>query len=159
MAQVDAAQFSKAASRERGYRRAKILFGKLSKRTGMDAIAVRRIPKAEGFLCKASRKDTYEHQTVPFSTILHALSYARHDNFFLVGDCILERLIGWAMGAPMSEPITGVDLGDDVSQLYSSSKVQARAGWVLPGMSILELIDGAQHVDDALVCSLVFCSQ
>ena len=69
----------------------------------------------------------------------------------------MERLRGWAMGASFSEPVTMMDLGDDVFQVHRKRDVQKRCGWVLEGYQFDQLVAGVIHVDDCMLAPHVFC--
>ena len=72
------------------------------------------------------------------------------------------------MGGSLSEPLTLLDLSERVLMLHSSKRFQYHVGWKCDGKHIPmrdrddspahRLVDGMQHVDDALVFSYVFCS-
>ena len=61
------------------------------------------------------------------------------------------------MGAVMSEGATGADLGTDTARLYQSDqKVLKHVGWQLKPYTAAQLVQGLQHVDDAIAFSFVW---
>ena len=71
---IDAAQFFKAASLERGLERVRSLLTRVEQQ-GYDAVAVRKSARCAGFLCKSIRASDQSAQVVPFSVIRDTLSF------------------------------------------------------------------------------------
>ena len=137
---------------------------------GFNYVAVRRGHKASGYLCKReSDAKTKQSKLVSFDTIRTAVAYVAHDCYFLLGDTVVERIRGHPMGGSFSEPLTLLDLGERVYRMHNSIQLQHFVGWRCDSKRIPKqhhdhtaapkLVDGVQHVDDALVFSNVFCSE
>lgn len=63
------------------------------------------------------------------------------------------------MGGSFSEPATLLDLGEDVFRLYTEHRPTiTRTGWSYGNYSMSEIIQGVQHVDDAIIMSCIWCS-
>ena len=111
LAKVDASPFFKDASPARGLRRAKRFLQRLVDRTGFTAVAVRRAPRASGYLCHASRPSDADFAAVSFEDILHSMLWAAGDDCFLLGSSVVRRVSDWPMGGSLSEPAPMVDPG------------------------------------------------
>ena len=157
VAKVDASQFFKGADPRRAYRRATRFFRRLTRDTGFDAVAVRRSQRAQGFLCSQQRKPSQEFRIVSVQDILRALAFSGADNLCLLGGRVIRRVRGWPMGGAMSEPATLVDLGEDTLRLYSDPSTQRASGLLWPGVPIAAVVQGLQHVGDALLASRIWC--
>jgi len=157
---IDAAQFFKSASVDRGVRRVKTFLTRLEHKQGVKAVAVKKGKKASGFLIKKiHRCSKMESRVVPFANIVAGINYASKDKLFCVGETVFSRDRGWPMGGSFSEPATLLDLGTDVHKFYTDVNFQKRVGLHISGMSPRHLIVGMQHVDDAVVASKVFCEE
>ena len=86
------------------------------------------------------------------------MHYAANDNLCALGTLIIERVAGWPMGGSFSEPATLVDLGEDIFSLYDEDQDANISGWRITGFSLDELVQALQHVDDAFLLSLVWCT-
>ena len=156
---LDAAQFFKQADICRGVRRIRELLNRVTRQTGLKAIAVSRSQRVSGHLCKASRKSDRAVKVVHFNHINKVLDYILEDRFFTLGDTIMCRQTGWPQGGPLSEPGTLVDLGEDVRHLQAHKDEMSNVGWKIPGkdLELRQVICGLCHVDDALLISKVLC--
>ena len=157
MAKVDAAQFFKSASMERGCKRTHGLLVRVHKRTNCNAVAVFKGTKAKGALVRSTIRNTRKKHIILFDDIIRTLRFEKRNKYFLVGNLVVQRLRGWPMGAAVSEPGTMVDLGHDVYRLYKHKKLAAAVGWSHKDFSTAELIQGICHVDDCVLFSAVFC--
>ena len=82
----------------------------------------------------------------------------------ITGLRMLVTVLNWGGGlayggGSLSEPATLVDLGAAVRCIYVRSGQREPSGWAVPGAQMCEVVQGAQHVDDALVFSTVWCEQ
>lgn len=158
-AKIDASQFFKDASTDRGRSRTRKFLARLERATGQNAVLVRNGSKADGLLCKAFRKCPKQYVMVTFEDILQCMDFACSDTLFLLGDLVLERTRGYPMGGSFSEPATLVDLGEDTFCLYSDEGQTAqRCGWFIPGIPVESTVQGVQHVDDAAIFSQIWCT-
>lgn len=155
---VDAAQFFKNANMSRGVARIQQLLALHSKRSNLRHVAVSKYGKAHGYLCKA-KHDSQAYRIIAFSDIEAFLQYSLRDRFFLVGDAVIQREVGWAMGAAFSEPATLVDMGYTINDLQQNPRKLQDIGWNLGDHKFNRLICGATHVDDSIIGSFVFCHQ
>ena len=153
---IDAAQFFKAASLERGLERVRSLLTRVEQQ-GYDAVAVRKSARCAGFLCKSIRASDQSAQVVPFSVIRDTLSFIYHDRYFTVGSLVMKRKGGWPMGGSFSEPGTLVDLSEEIRLLDENSGKLVEVGWNFKGWKLHDLVSGLMHVDDAVVFSRIFC--
>ena len=64
-----------------------------------------------------------------------------------------------ANGGPMSCPATMVDLELAICKLYEDVNTAKRIKWHIPGVQASQTVVGLQHVDDALVCSKIYCTE
>ena len=122
-------------------------------------MAVRRCPRAQGFLCKDQRQPTADFRVISFEDILRSLAFAGQDVHCLRGEYVVKRTQGWPMGGSMSEPATLVDLGEDTRRLYVDPQVQRSSGLLYGTTPIGAIIQGLQHVDDALLMSKLWCGR
>ena len=157
MIKIDAAQFFKEANPQRGMSRTRILFSRIEKSTGFNAVRVRRDKKACGSLCKAGDKKTPGTSIVTFEEILQAFTFVLKEDSFLLGNYRIRRLTGYPMGGSFSEPATLIDLQDDVRQLYTKKQTAVRCGWWHSQYCTSKIVNGLQHVDDALLMSACIC--
>ena len=156
-AKVDAAQFFKQASMERGTKRIRRLLERTFRRTGFDAICVSKAGGAHGYLCRSTQKDTMLHRVVTFDDIIDFTLFNYHDRHFALGEVILERQQGWPMGAAISEPATLVDLQESIRQLkYHHTRLQD-IKWQHRNWTLEQTVCGLTHVDDTLVISKLWC--
>ena len=109
---LDASQFYKSASVERGINSVCQLLDRVEEKMGKNAVAIYRAPRCKGYLCGSAKKDSSLVQVVTFNEIRCACRYSKHDNRFLLGDCVFKRRGGWPMGASLSEPATMCDVND-----------------------------------------------
>ena len=92
-----------------------------------------------------------------FQDILKVLKHAINDQYFSIGEHVVERVEGWPQGGPFSEPGTCMDLG------YCAAKfLSARENWQEVGMQHKDLegakiLAGVVYVDDGLFASKIFC--
>ena len=126
---IDAAQFFKSASVERGVQRVRSFLYRLEQKQGVKAVAVKKGKKASGFLVKKNhRHSKHESRLVPFCDIVSGISYASKDKLFCVGDTVFSRNRGWPMGGSYSEPSTLLDLGTDVHKFYTDTSFRRKIG-------------------------------
>ena len=62
----------------------------------------------------------------------------------------------------MSAAATCIDIEMDVASLAQGNATLKRVKWFVPSAPLLkssQLVAGFQHVDDALVCSKIFCEE
>ncbi len=57
---------------------------------------------------------------------------SKHDDMFLVGDVVVQRLGGWPMGASLSEPCTMVDMNTSIWECDSNHVHAREVGWMHP---------------------------
>ena len=95
---------------------------------------------------------------MPFQDIMRGMEFAAADRYCLLGQSVVGRAAGWPMGGPMSEPTTLVDLGEPIYHAYTEAGGAADAGWAHPGAPLRQLVQGVQHVGDALMFSLALLS-
>ena len=95
---LDAAQFFKAASVDRGVRRTAAMLERVHEKTNKDAVSIHRVPHVKGNLCSDRKHASSLIRVITFEEIVSTLRLARHDNRFLLGECVIERLGGWPMG-------------------------------------------------------------
>ena len=81
------------------------------------------------------------------------MAYTGCDALCLLGDQVIQRTRGWPMGGSVSEPATSIDLGEDTRLLYTDRSTQLRVGLAYGEHPMPSLVQGVQHVDDALLCS------
>eukprot|EP00974_Lingulodinium_polyedra_P012592 1218307-Lingulodinium_polyedra.AAC.1 len=74
-----------------------------------------------------------------------------------MGNCVVRRKKGWAMGSPMSGPAVAFDLETATEAVYTSTTTCMQAGWHVPGLHARRVVQGVQLVDDALVMSRCLC--
>ena len=84
------------------------------------------------------------------------MSYEQRDNFFIVGNEILQRETGHPMGGSFSEPATCVDLGVSIMEFYADTEVHKSCGMCLPGVEAHQHLAGVLHLDDGLLLSIVW---
>ena len=130
--QLDAAQFFKAASVERGTRRVHDMLSRITDNTGKDAVAVYRLPQAKGYLCPSTKKTSTNIQVISFRDIRSALLPNGRDHRFLVGNSEVKRRGCWPMGASLSEPCTMCDINHDVWHCTTKLRQARRCGWITP---------------------------
>ena len=87
-----------------------------------------------------------------------AMEYTARHNYFLVGNMVVRRRRGWAMGSSMSEPAALTDLGGAVYETYSSLQKWKRTGLQVENLTPLQTLQAVLHVDDALAFSRVWCA-
>ena len=63
------------------------------------------------------------------------------------------------MGGIVSAIAAAVDLEDGVHKLYANRQSAKDIGWHVHKMPTNTLVQGVQHVDDALVLSKIFCNK
>ena len=61
------------------------------------------------------------------------------------------------MGGSMSEPATLVNISESTRLAYTLPLDHEPTGWARSDAAMSELVQGIQHVDDALLLSLVYC--
>ena len=154
---IDAAQFFKAASLERGLARVQSLLQRVEEK-GYDAVSVRKSARCAGQLCKSTKSTDQASQVVAFSTIRNTLKFILHDRYFSVGSVVMRRKGGWPMGGSFSEPGTLVDLNEELRILAEDSNKMCEIGWHFKNWTLTDLVSGLMHVDDAIVFSRIFCS-
>ena len=154
---VDANQFFKAADARRGIRRCKRFLDRVRDKRKVNAVAVKRSSRAEGFLCQASKPVSKQFRICKFEDIIAAMSFCALDSSFFVGDVLVQRRQGYAMGSSFSEPATLVDLGECIYRLYTDPAFALRIGWDCKGFRTEQVVQGLQHVDDAIVFSKILC--
>lgn len=155
---TDASQFFKSASACRGIRRARQLFARLRSRKHAAGVCVRRSQRASGYLLTSAKKVSRQFTLVTWREIEQVLQFCAGDTAFVVGDCVLHRAHGWAMGASISEPVTQVDLQEDVYQLHKDPRVLARTGWAHRRLPVDQIVTGLTHVDDMVIFSKIWCA-
>ena len=127
--------------------------------TGFDAVAIRKVSRADGHLCRSSKSSDNSFRVLSFECILDALEFIKRDKYFTVGTTVVKRLGGWPMGGSFSEPGTLVDLNEELHVLHQSPERLKSVGWAFKGWRLEELVSGVMHVDDAVVFSRIFCNQ
>ena len=158
MIKIDAAQFFKSASLERGLRRVADLLRRVESKFGCNAVAIKKSARVEGHLCRSNRRSDCTHRVLSFDDIRCTLDFIGKERYFTVGDVIMKRRGGWPMGGSFSEPGTLVDLNEELRRIDDSDDALQDVGWLVEGMSLEEVVTGIMHVDDALVLSKVFCT-
>ena len=154
---VDASQFFKSASTTRCIERSRQMFQRLQQKLGVQAIAVRKTSRSSGFLVKHKRKVSGVYRVIRPQDILQAMRFAAGDNLFVLGDAVVERKRGWAMGNTMSSAATCIDLEHEVFVLHNDRNRARELRWTHGDFRTSELVQGLQHVDDAIVFSKVLC--
>lgn len=155
---ADASQFFKDASVPRGTACILDLLDRLIKKDQFFGVVVQRGKKAHGHLVRQGDPIKPRYDLITFDDIRAALSYAKLDNYFLVGDEVFRRKKGWAMGGALSEPATLADLGSCIMRLYKNDSFARSAGFAFPGLAAEDTIQGILYVDDSLSFSRVLCS-
>ena len=111
---ADASQFFKAADLDRGLSRIQSLLMRVKHAKGVNAVAIKRQLRVDGYLCTTKKKSNHIVEVISFDRILQGLCVGYHDKFLCLGDQIIFRNQGWPMGGSLSEPGTLVDLQHDV---------------------------------------------
>eukprot|EP00959_Pyramimonas_sp_CCMP1952_P393473 8244518-Pyramimonas_sp.AAC.1 len=162
MVKLDAAQFFKAASIQRGISRVKDLIEHVQKKSHHDAVLVYRTPRVQGKLISASqsklaatRLGSRDYDIILFSEILDCLDLCLHEDRFLLGGLVIQRLGGWPMGGSLSEPCTMVDLNADVHKCDSSPQFLRDIGLLTDDVwyPFDQILTGVLHVDDLVAFS------
>lgn len=132
---VDAAQFFKAASPVRAYLHCVTVAREISRNGKFDSIAVHCTIRGFAHLALFSAKDRKrEFHMVKLVDIRATMSYAQRDNFFRVGNGILQRETGHPMCGTFSEPATCVGLGGCSLQSFTRT-LDSKKVWVVPSGS------------------------
>ena len=157
LAKVDAAQFFKNSSMQRGVHKMKMLLDRL-RRLNFIGVAVRNSKTADGELVKhLGKKPGY--RIILFDEMESLASLVAADDKFLVGQFVVRRRTGWPMGGSLSEPATLIDLGMEVEKWHTDPAKRQEIGWFCPSRPALkpgQLVAGLQHVDDTLLISRIF---
>ena len=81
------------------------------------------------------------------------MDFCNCDNILLVGSSVVQRKRGSPMGGTMSAIAAAIDLEDGVDRLYRDREYAKSLGWSAGKMATQQIVQGVQHVDDALVIS------
>jgi len=140
------------------------LLDRVQQKTKMTAVAISRVPKVAGHLCKPDKPFNRDYVVVTFERIRNCLRIAKHDRFFVLGGLTLERKCGWPMGGSLSEPGTLIDLQEDIRLCFNSQSYSEQCGWHLKEHNLQhipfeQLVTAVQHVDDAFPVTKIFCDK
>ena len=156
MVRMDAATFFKNADVQRGYACVEALLDRVGRRFHCDALALPARPCEKAFFWKSQERLASSHRCVLFHDVLEAVRFAQGDNLFMAGHAVFRRLRGWPMGGSLSEPLTMCDTGEAVLRMHGQRWEHELLPRAYVG-NISAVIQGVQHVDDALLLSRMLC--
>ena len=148
---AEAAQFFKNSKTSHAIKRSDQLFEQLARKMKDVTVAVANSKRAKGYVVKEPRFVPKGYKAISINDVKGALNFAALDRRFCVGDSILKRRDGWAMGGHLSAAATTVVLESDIHDLYTKNWKAIRTNWQFKTMSMSSLIQGILHVDDSIV--------
>eukprot|EP00974_Lingulodinium_polyedra_P105282 10193631-Lingulodinium_polyedra.AAC.1 len=66
---------------------------------------------------------------------MQCMQFTAADTRFMVGEHVVHRTRGWAMGSPISGPAAAFDLETATEEAYEDAAVARRAGWAVNGLT------------------------
>ena len=97
-------------------------------------VAVAPSKQTRGFIAQSEKMVPKTYSMVHFDDILNAMIFTIKDRLFLVGNHVIKRKDGWAMGGFMSSSATCVTLEHDINNLYTKTATARETGWLIPGI-------------------------
>ena len=92
-------------------------------------VAIARTKKAKCFIASSRKHVPATYQAVTMSDMQSAISFARRDIRFILGNCVMKRRDGWPMGGHMSASATTVTLDYDVAMIYKYKERLKKMKW------------------------------